>query len=87
MLNANSHRVNLIVNPRESIDICNVFTEDVKTEHEEPTATEEEQEEKEEVEFTEIEANIRDSIIDNEPLTNETLDSIIPAWWKEEPFR
>lgn len=46
-----------------------------------------EQEEAEEVEFSEIEANIRDNILDNEPLTNETLESILPAWWREEPFK
>jgi len=47
----------------------------------------EEEEEKEEIEFTEIESNIRENIVDNEPLANTTLDSILPAWWKEEPFK
>eukprot|EP00795_Rhopilema_esculentum_P017699 gene17699-9356_t len=44
-------------------------------------------EEEEEVEFSEMEANIRDNITDNEPLTNETLEQIIPVWWNEEPFK
>ena len=44
-------------------------------------------EEEEEVEFSEMEANIRDNITDNEPLTNETLEQILPAWWNEEPFK
>ena len=73
---------------------CNVvwfpFTELEKTDSvaTEPKENEmEEEEEKEEIEFTEIESNIRENIVDNEPLANTTLDSILPAWWKEEPFK
>ena len=54
---------------------------------EENKLEEEEEEEEEEVEFSEIETNIRDNIMENEPLTNTTLESMIPAWWNEEPFR
>lgn len=37
--------------------------------------------------LTEFEENIRNNILENEPLSSETLDEILMPWWKEEPYR
>jgi len=39
------------------------------------------------LDLTLFEENIRNNILEGEPLTKETLDEIIPALWKEEPFK
>jgi len=38
-------------------------------------------------ELNEFEENIRGNILEDEPLMYETLDEIVPGWWKEEPFK
>jgi len=38
-------------------------------------------------ELNDFEENIRLSIIEDEPLLQETLDEIVPMWWNEEPFK
>lgn len=50
------------------------------------TEIEEEAEEKA-IEYTSIEENVRGNIMDDEPLTKETLDAILTDWWKNEPFK
>ena len=55
----------------------------------EDTTKKEVEEEEEEVmeELNEFEENIRLSIIEDEPLLQETLDEIVPMWWTQEPFK
>ena len=88
------HKTNKMIMAKATCYACLIYVfdfllEEGKTEPApaEPEATEQQEEEEEEVEYTDIETNIRDNILDNEPLTNETLDSMVPAWWKEEPFK
>eukprot|EP00794_Sanderia_malayensis_P000181 gene181-794_t len=45
------------------------------------------EEDEEEVEFTDIEKNIKDNIMEGEPLSSDTLDNMLPAWWNEEPYK
>ena len=37
--------------------------------------------------FTEDEEHIVSYLKEDEPLPNEVLDKIVPAWWNEEPFK
>lgn len=52
-----------------------------------PAAPPEEETEQIVEELNEFEENIRNNILEDEPLMFETLDEIIPGWWKEEPFK
>ena len=48
---------------------------------------EEEEEEEEQVEFTEDEEAIVSYLKEDEALTSDVLDKIIPDWWQKEPFK
>ena len=39
------------------------------------------------VELTEFEENIKNYIMEEEMLMQETLDEILPQWWNKEPFK
>ena len=39
------------------------------------------------LDLTPLEENIRNNILEGEPLTKETLDEVLVEWWKREPYR
>lgn len=43
--------------------------------------------EAEEIEYSEEEEAIKNNIENEEPLSNEVLDNILPNWWHKEPFK
>ena len=46
-----------------------------------------EEEEEAAPQFTEDEEHTVSYLKEDEPLPNEVLDKIVPAWWNEEPFK
>ena len=50
-------------------------------------ADESEVEDEPPIECTDFEENIRNNILNDEPLSKEVLDAILPQWWNEEPYK
>lgn len=45
------------------------------------------QEEEQEIELTEFEENIKGNLMEEEALSVNSIDNIVPAWWLSEPFK
>jgi len=41
----------------------------------------------EEVEYTEEEESIKNNIENDDPLSDDVLNNIVPGWWQKEPFK